>query len=183
MKADVLQFSLSRMSTPIGEMLVVTDREQRLRALEWHDHEERMHGLMERFYKGRPVRLSDGAMPRELKDAFEAYFAGLLNVIDGLDVVMPGTAFQQSAWITLRTIPAGETLSYGEQAARMGRPNSMRAVGAANGANPVGLVVPCHRVIGANGSLSGYGGGIERKRWLLEHEGALARRRERAEVA
>jgi methylated-DNA-[protein]-cysteine S-methyltransferase len=175
MKADALQFSLSRMSTPIGEMLVVTDSEQRLHALDWHDHEERMRGLMARFYKGRPLKIAEGVMPRELKDAFEAYFAGLLNVIDGIEVDMPGTAFQQSAWKTLRTIPAGETLSYGEQAARMGRPNSMRAVGAANGANPVGLVVPCHRVIGANGSLTGYGGGIERKRWLLRHEGALAK--------
>ncbi|MBX2805085.1 MAG: methylated-DNA--[protein]-cysteine S-methyltransferase [Hyphomicrobiales bacterium] len=173
MKADALQFNLSRMSTPIGEMLVVTDPEQRLRALDWQEHETRMNRLMNRLYKGRPVKLSDGVMPRELKDAFEAYFAGLLNIIDGLDVVMPGTAFQQSAWRTLREIPSGATLSYGEQAARMGRPNSVRAVGAANGANPVGLVVPCHRVIGANGALTGYGGGLERKRWLLQHEGAL----------
>lgn len=173
MKADALQFNLSRMSTPIGEMLVVTDREQRLRALDWQDHEARMHRLMERFYKGRPLKIADGVMSRAMNDAFEAYFAGLLNVIDGIEVVMPGTAFQQSAWMTLRSIPAGETLSYAEQAARMGRPNSMRAVGAANGANPVGLVVPCHRVIGANGSLTGYGGGLERKRWLLRHEGAL----------
>ncbi len=134
-----------------------------------------MRGLLARFYKGRPLRIADGVMARELKDAFEAYFAGLLNVIDGIDVEMPGTAFQQSAWKILRTIPAGQTLSYGEQAARMGRPKSMRAVGAANGANPVGLVVPCHRVIGANGSLTGYGGGIKRKRWLLEHEGALGK--------
>jgi methylated-DNA-[protein]-cysteine S-methyltransferase len=175
MKADALQFSLSRMSTPIGGMLVVTDRDQRLRALDWEDHQQRMHGLMERFYKGRPLKIAEGVMPGELSDAFEAYFAGLLNVIDGIEVVMPGTAFQQGAWNTLRTIPAGQTLSYGEQAARMGRPNSMRAVGAANGANPVGLVIPCHRVIGANGSLTGYGGGIERKRWLLRHEGALAK--------
>lgn len=173
MKADALQFSLSRMPTPIGEMLVVTDRDQHLRALDWQDHEERMHRLMERFYKERPLKIADGVMPRALRDAFEAYFAGLLNVIDGIEVEMLGTAFQQSAWKALRTIPAGKTLSYSEQAERMGRPNSMRAVGAANGANPVGLVVPCHRVIGANGSLTGYGGGIERKRWLLRHEGAL----------
>lgn len=173
MKADAVQFSLSRMSTPIGEMLVVTDREQRLRALDWQDHEERMHRLMDRHYKGRPLKIADGAMPRELKDAFEAYFAGLLNIIDGIEVVMPGTAFQQSAWKALRAIPAGKTLSYSEQAERMGCPKSVRAVGAANGANPVGLVVPCHRVIGADGSLTGYGGGIKRKRWLLRHEGAL----------
>lgn len=174
MKADALQFILSRMSTPVGEMLVVTDLDQRLRALDWEDHQERMHGLMARYYKGRPLKIADGVIPSELRDAFEAYFAGLLNVIDGIEIVMPGSAFQQSAWKTLRTIPAGQTLTYGEQSARMGRPNSMRAVGAANGANPIGLVVPCHRVIGANGSPTGYGGGIERKRWLLKHEGALA---------
>ena len=83
-----------------------------------------------------------------------------------------GTAFQLKVWETLCTIPAGETLSYAGLAARIGRPSAVRAVGLANGANPISLIVPCHRVIGANGSLTGYGGGLPRKRWLLGHEGA-----------
>ena len=173
MKADALLFTLSRMATPIGEMLVVTDREHRLRALDWADHETRMHDLMRKYYRDHTPKLSDGIMPVALREAFEAYFAGLLNVLDGIDVETGGTDFQRSAWAALRQIPPGETLSYSEQAAKIDRPNSMRAIGAANGANPVGLVVPCHRVIGANGSLTGYGGGLERKRWLLRHEGAL----------
>ena len=83
-----------------------------------------------------------------------------------------GTAFQLAVWAALRAIPAGSTLSYGALAARLGRPAAVRAVGAANGANPIALFVPCHRVIAADGTLWGYGGGLERKRWLLAHEGA-----------
>ena len=83
-----------------------------------------------------------------------------------------GTPFQRAVWAALRRIPAGETLSYGQLAAQIGKPKAVRAVGLANGSNPVGVVVPCHRVIGADGSLTGYGGGLPRKLWLLEHEGA-----------
>ncbi len=88
------------------------------------------------------------------------------------DGVVEGTPFQRRVWAALTHIPAGETRSYGAQATQIGRPSAVRAVGLANGQNPIGLVVPCHRVIGADGSLTGYGGGIERKRWLLRHEGA-----------
>ena len=84
-----------------------------------------------------------------------------------------GTAFQREVWAALRTIPTGETTTYGRLASQLGRPKAMRAVGMANGANPISIIVPCHRVIGANASLTGYGGGLERKRWLLRHEGAL----------
>lgn len=101
----------------------------------------------------------------------EVYFAGGLKRFD-LALEPLGTPFQLSVWQALRTIPFGETLSYGALAARIGRPGSSRAVGAANGANPLPIVVPCHRVIGADGSLTGFGGGIEAKRWLLAHEGA-----------
>ena len=85
-----------------------------------------------------------------------------------------GTEFQRDVWAALRTIPAGQTRTYGELAKQINRPAAVRAVGMTNGANPIGIVVPCHRVIGANGTLTGYAGGLERKRWLLEHEGALA---------
>jgi methylated-DNA-[protein]-cysteine S-methyltransferase len=105
--------------------------------------------------------------------AMAAYFRGDLHAIDELPVTAGGTPFQRSVWKELRRIPVGETVTYSELARRVGRPGSVRAVGGANGDNPINVVVPCHRVIGKDGSLTGYGGGIERKRWLLRHEGAL----------
>jgi methylated-DNA-[protein]-cysteine S-methyltransferase len=103
-----------------------------------------------------------------------AYFSGELTAIDTLPVATGGTEFQRLVWSELRRIPCGASISYSELARRIGRPAAVRAVGLANGANPIGIVVPCHRVIGANGTLTGYGGGIERKRWLLAHERELA---------
>ena len=102
----------------------------------------------------------------------EAYFAGALTAFD-LPLAARGTPFQERVWRALRDIPYGDAISYAELARRIGEPAAVRAVGHANGRNPLPLVVPCHRVIGANGSLTGFAGGIERKRWLLEHEGAL----------
>ena len=98
-----------------------------------------------------------------------AYFAGELRVFD-LPLRLEGTAFQLQCWQALQTIPYGETISYGEQARRIGRPKAVRAVGGANHHNPISIVVPCHRVIGADGSLIGYGGGLDKKAWLLDHE-------------
>jgi methylated-DNA-[protein]-cysteine S-methyltransferase len=112
--------------------------------------------------------------PRGYSDRLRAYFAGELPAIDGIPVDTGGTPFQLSVWSALREIPVGQTRSYAEIARAVGRPTATRAVGAANGQNPVALIVPCHRVIGADGSLTGYGGGLRRKRWLLDHEGALA---------
>ncbi len=179
MNAHHLLFTLSRMTTPIGEMQLVTDEHGRLRALDWDDHEARLHKLLGRYYARDIVRLTEGALPAIVRDALEAYFGGTLDAIDALEVETRGTVFQRKAWAALRTIPAGRTASYSQQAAKMGNPSAVRAVGLANGANPVGLVVPCHRVIGADGSLTGYGGGLERKRWLLEHEGAPFGRHEK----
>ena len=102
-------------------------------------------------------------------EQFDAYFAGELSTFD-IEMNLLGTPFQQRVWSQLCQIPYGETISYGELARRIGNPNASRAVGLANGRNPIAIVVPCHRVIGANGSLTGYGGGLERKTWLLEHE-------------
>jgi methylated-DNA-[protein]-cysteine S-methyltransferase len=106
-----------------------------------------------------------------MTDAINSYFAGELTAIDTLPVQTAGTPFQREVWYALRRIPCGTTVSYGKLAEQIGRPSAVRAVGLANGSNPIGVVVPCHRVIGANGSLTGYGGGMERKRWLLQHEG------------
>lgn len=108
---------------------------------------------------------------REASSQLKAYFAGMLKEFD-LPLAAQGTAFQQRIWAALRDIPYGSTESYGELAARIGKPSASRAVGMANGRNPLSIVVPCHRVIGADGSLTGYGGGIQRKRWLLAHEQA-----------
>jgi methylated-DNA-[protein]-cysteine S-methyltransferase len=101
-----------------------------------------------------------------------AYLGGALDAIDAIDVDLGGTEFQAAVWRALRRIPAGTTTSYGELARAIGAPAAVRAVGAANGANPVAIVVPCHRVVASTGKLHGYGGGLDRKRWLLDHERA-----------
>jgi len=168
-------FFLENLNTPTGPMLIVTDEQDRLRALDWKDHEPRMYRLLGRHYGGAPAHLATRRAPSMARRSLEAYFAGEIVAIDQVSVETAGTEFQQTVWAALRTIPAGRTLSYGELARRIGRPSAVRAVGLANGANPTGIVVPCHRVIGADHSLTGYGGGIERKRWLLEHEGVELR--------
>jgi methylated-DNA-[protein]-cysteine S-methyltransferase len=123
-----------------------------------------------RSYAGEGWVLTPASNPGGLSSALRAYFDGDLAAIDGLPVAASGTAFQTAVWRALRDIPRGETRSYSQLARQIGHPSAVRAVGLANGSNPIGVVVPCHRVIGADGSLTGYGGGIERKRWLLEHE-------------
>ena len=167
-----MQFTISHMPTPIGEMRLITDEAGAVRALDWDDHTERMQRLLVRQYGRDRVRLVSGPMLAELRAKLDAYFAGDLHAIDTIAVETAGTPFQREVWAALRLIPVGQTFSYGAQAMKIGRPAAVRAVGLANGANPVGLIVPCHRVIGANGTLTGYGGGIHRKRWLLRHEGA-----------
>ena len=108
----------------------------------------------------------------ETKQQLTAYFAGSLTKFD-LPLKMQGTIFEQQVWEALKTIPYGTTISYGELAQQLGNKAASRAVGSANGRNPISIIVPCHRVIGANGKLTGYGGGIERKQWLLKHEGDI----------
>ncbi|WP_304190733.1 methylated-DNA--[protein]-cysteine S-methyltransferase [Phenylobacterium aquaticum] len=161
---------LSRLATPIGEALLVTDEDGVLRAFDFADYEDRMRKLMRRHYGDQAI--GEGAPPAALAETFGRYFAGDLDALDGLEMRTNGTVFQRRVWAALRTIPSGKTLSYKGLAERIGSPKAMRAVGLANGANPVALVAPCHRVIGADGSLTGYGGGLHRKQWLLTHEGA-----------
>ena len=120
-----------------------------------------------------PTDVSAGDDPSGVVDRLRRYFEGDLHAIDDVPVRFDrGTDFQHAVWNALRTIPVGETISYAELARRVGRPSAFRAVGAANGQNPVGVVVPCHRVIASDGTLGGYAGGLDRKRWLLVHEGA-----------
>ncbi len=168
-----LTFLLERVPTPLGEMLIVTDEQGLLRALDWHDHEARMRELMRRQYPGTPAQLRDTTPPSTATQAMQAYFDGDIAVIHRMEVVTGGTEFQRQVWTALRSIPDGETVSYGELARRIGKPTAVRAVGLANGANPISIVLPCHRVIGSNRSLTGYGGGLPRKQWLLQHEKAL----------
>jgi methylated-DNA-[protein]-cysteine S-methyltransferase len=172
-------FSLERVDTATGRMLLVTDDHGRLRALDWEDHEPRMHLLFRRSYGVDAVRLREAETASKAARALEAYFDGELDAIARLPTAAEGTAFQRSVWAALRRIPVGQTVSYGALAARIGRPRAARAVGLANGSNPIAIVVPCHRVIGANASLTGYGGGLARKRWLLAHEsrGSTSERR------
>ncbi|HEX2558756.1 methylated-DNA--[protein]-cysteine S-methyltransferase [Phenylobacterium sp.] len=159
---------LDRIPTPVGEALVVTDAAGALLAFDFEDYEPRMMRLLARYHGA--VAFEPGRSPA--RPAVEAYFAGDLSALDRLPRRRAGTAFQQRVWAGLLTIRPGETLSYRGLAERIGAPTAVRAVGLANGANPIGVVVPCHRVIGADGSLTGYGGGLPRKAWLLKHEGA-----------
>jgi methylated-DNA-[protein]-cysteine S-methyltransferase len=161
---------LDRVVTPVGEVLLVTDGEGAVRALDFADYEARMLRLLGRHSPG--FALVEGRTAELVRRAVEAYFSGEVRALDGVVVKTGGTAFQKAVWAALRAIPAGETRSYGQLAAAIGSPKAIRAAGLANGQNPVAVIVPCHRVIGANGTLTGYAGGLERKRWLLRHEGA-----------
>ncbi|WNZ64654.1 methylated-DNA--[protein]-cysteine S-methyltransferase [Myxococcus sp. MxC21-1] len=161
---------MDRAPTPIGSMLVVCDEAGCLRALDWEEYEPRMLRLLRLHYGVNGYVLEPASDPFGRTAAMRAYLRGDVSVIDALPVATAGTPFQREVWRALRDIPAGATTSYGQLAQRIGRPKAVRAVGMANGANPIGVVVPCHRVVGANASLTGYGGGLERKQWLLDHE-------------
>ena len=163
------------LASPIGEVLILADDRGRLLALDFGDFEHRLEKLLSHRVGRRLDSVTPAKDPFGLTSALGAYFEGEIAAIDALAVDAPGTAFQRAVWAGLRQIPAGTTQSYGQLAARIGRASAVRAVGAANGANAVAIVVPCHRVIGADGTLTGYAGGIERKRWLLAHEAAHVR--------
>ena len=161
--------ALDRISTPIGTMLLAVDEQSCLRALDWEDYQSRMERLLQQHYG--QVHMVPGHAPLAIRKPLEAYLQGDLAALASIPVRTAGTPFQREVWAALREIPPGTTLTYGALARKIGRPAAVRAVGAANGSNPVGVVVPCHRVIGSDGSLTGYGGGLDRKRWLLAHEG------------
>ncbi|TWB65109.1 methylated-DNA-[protein]-cysteine S-methyltransferase [Bradyrhizobium sacchari] len=163
------RLGLDRIATPIGTALLVTDADGNLRALDWHDYEHRMRELLRLHYG--PVDLTDQPAPAGMRTALSSYFEGDLGQLAGVAWRIAGTPFQQKVWTALAKIPVGTTLSYGTLAAKIGMPKAIRAVGHANGSNPISVVLPCHRLIGADGSLVKYGGGLERKRWLLRHEG------------
>ena len=149
----------SKLSTPIGELLLTSNGSA-------------LTGVyLEETTPDAGSQENDEVLS-EAREQLTAYFAGTRTVFD-LPLALSGTPFQLSVWEKLEDIPFGTTISYGEQARRLDQPNASRAVGSANGRNPIPIIVPCHRVIGASGDLTGYGGGLERKRWLLKHEAAV----------
>ncbi|WP_282606268.1 methylated-DNA--[protein]-cysteine S-methyltransferase [Pelagibius sp. Alg239-R121] len=170
---------IDEIPSPIGRVVLVardgkpeTGPAHGLCAVEFDDCADRLLKNLKARFAQYDVRLTK--IPGGYHKQLEAYFDGDLAAIDSLPIDSGGTSFQQQVWQRLRTIPAGQTWQYGEMAKKLKRPDAPRAVGAANGRNPLSIVVPCHRLIGSTGKLTGYAGGLKRKRWLLEHEGALS---------
>ena len=168
-----MKMFLSRLESPLGEMLLVTDAQRVVRALEFADHKGRLHrGLCEHYGS---VDLTEIPAPAEIVQALDRYFDGELDALDALPTETAGSDLQRRVWVALRQIPAGTTTTYGKLAKELGfaDPRAAIDIGAANGSNPIAIIVPCHRVIASNGDLKGYAWGLHRKRWLLEHEKAM----------
>lgn len=158
--------------SPVGP-LTIAERGGRLCLLHFGSLDDRVLTMFERWY---PREARERRRIPAVTAVLQRYFDGDIHAIDDVAVELNGTPFQKDVWNALRRIPPGTTISYSGLAKRIGQRTAVRAVGAANGANPVAIVVPCHRVIGADGSLTGYGGGLDRKQWLLAHEGISAPR-------
>jgi methylated-DNA-[protein]-cysteine S-methyltransferase len=170
-----MKLRLSKITSPMGELLLVTDEMERVRALDFADHKARVHrGLREHY---GAYELVDGPAPAAIATALANYFNGDLDALKDVPTATGGSDLQRQVWKALLDIPSGQTTSYGKLARALGfeDPRAAIEVGAAIGANPIDIIVPCHRVIGSNGDIKGYAGGVHRKRWLLEHEGALAK--------
>ncbi|MBD2464730.1 methylated-DNA--[protein]-cysteine S-methyltransferase [Oscillatoria sp. FACHB-1407] len=163
-----MELLIDTIATEIGSIFIVSDGES-LCALDYVDYEDRMRTLLTTRYGSFHVKPTTD--PMGASSQLQAYFQGHYTALDAIAVNPGGTAFQRQVWSALRTIPAGTTVSYGALAAQLGKPTAYRAVGMANSLNPVSIIIPCHRVIGVNAALTGYAGGLERKRWLLRHEG------------
>jgi len=162
---------LSRHGSPLGPLLAAHQGGE-LVALDFDDAAERLHAGLRRRLPACAVR--EGELPAAIARALDGYFDGELGALAAIPVRLEGTPFQRRVWEALRRIPAGHTASYAGLAGCVGAPRAARAVGRANALNPVSVVVPCHRVVGSKGALTGYAGGLARKRWLLAHERALA---------
>lgn len=168
---SILHFNYEQIASPLGKLLVVYDRKNKLRALDWVDYESRMHLLIHRQYKDSHIQLTKAtACNSTIAQQIHAYFDGELQSLSTIEVELGGTVFQREVWSALQNIAAGQSISYGQLAMLINRPTAVRAVGVAIGANPISLVIPCHRVIGKDKTLTGYAGGLDRKHWLLLHE-------------
>ena len=158
---------LERMDSPLGDLLLLEQNDE-LIGLAFFHRWERVRADLERHRGALKTFTSGGTRART---AVKAYFSGELDALQRIAWGIKGTRFQESVWCALQKIPVGQTWTYAELASSLGRPNSYRAVANAVGANPVSIVLPCHRVVGSSGDLTGYGGGLQRKTWLLQHEG------------
>ncbi|CFM87736.1 methylated-DNA--protein-cysteine methyltransferase [Bordetella pertussis] len=169
-----MQFFQAQLESPLGALSLVTDDRQQVRALEFADSPQRLQRLLHLHYGTYPLR--EAPAPAAIVTALAHYFSGQCDALDGIATATGGSALQQRVWQALRRIPAGEVTSYGALARQLGHDDrqAARAIGGANAANPIALIVPCHRVIGKDGALKGYAWGLERKRWLLAHENAAA---------
>mgnify|MGYP001815825841 CR=1 FL=1 len=163
------ELEVTTMESPVGP-LTVGARSGRLCMVAFASDAGAVTERLERHVG--PLEQTAGEDPGGGVSALRRYFDGDLAAFDELDVGPIGTDFQRTVWAALRSVPVGETTSYGEIAASIDSPGAVRAVGSANGANPIVVIVPCHRVVRSDGSLGGYGGGLDRKRWLLAHERA-----------
>jgi methylated-DNA-[protein]-cysteine S-methyltransferase len=167
-----MQLLVDRIESPIGTIVLITNGD-RLCALDFADYEQRMLGLLSKRYQS--FELIERINPHRFSSKIRAYLAGDYASVRDIEIDLDGTDFQQLVWQELRQIPIGKTITYGELATRVGKPTAARAVGMANSLNPIAIVVPCHRVIGAKSKLTGYAGGLARKQWLLAHEGVSFR--------
>ncbi len=172
---DPRRFLIDRLETPLGVSILISDAQGALRLHAWDDAGDPWRERCRRRLGA--VELAEGRDRFGHAAALARYFEGEIAALERLPVALAGTAFQSQVWRALREIAPGATSSYAALARRIGRPKAVRAVGLANGSNPVGVVVPCHRVVGSDGSLTGYGGGLARKRWLLAHEARHAGQR------
>jgi methylated-DNA-[protein]-cysteine S-methyltransferase len=161
---------LTTFASPIG-LLTIAAHDDRVCLLHFGDAGTEVRKMLARWYPSEPA--ADHPDPAGAVGVLRSYFEGQLDVLDGIRVELNGTPFQQQVWGALRSVRAGTTAAYADIARAVSAPKAVRAVGAANGANPVAVIVPCHRIVGSNGSLTGYGGGLDRKRWLLRHERCL----------
>ena len=172
-----MKMILSNLKSPLGAMLLATDERHRVRALEFAERRARLHRNLREQYGA--YELVEGLAPSVVANALQQYFAGELQALDSIEVATLGTELQEKAWSALRRIPAGQTTTYGALGRSVGI-NDWRAavdMGAALSANPIAIIVPCHRVLGTSGDLKGYAWGLPRKRWLLEHEASVDARR------
>jgi methylated-DNA-[protein]-cysteine S-methyltransferase len=161
----VNRLDVATLDTPLGPLRVISSVDVLLAAT--FSHAESHEAVIRNVHPDAKWVDVDSSAPAT---AIGRYFAGELSAVDDVDVDPIGTPFQILVWRELVRIPAGEVIAYGELATRVGNPTASRAVGAANGRNPIPIVIPCHRVIGADGTLTGYAGGVKRKKWLLDHE-------------
>ena len=173
-----MTIDIARYASPIGE-LSLASAEGKLVHLDFEGNDERLRTIQSHRFRQIDWQQS-AAAPASITRWLDAYFAGEVQALPMADIAVIGSDFQRQVWRALLAIPAGESRSYGGLAVELGHPRAVRAVARANALNPVSVIVPCHRVIGSDGKLTGYAGGLDRKRWLLEHETRIARRAARA---